>query len=220
MRYHRKRPDVLREKDASPIALRKGAAPAAQAPDAKRGIACRWHGKWAKIPNEARTCFTAAIIPLVVAQIDRQMKGDPMKHDYLAATTLLAAGLMLLFAIGCASSRGAVGVEWGAPDYPPEHRGYKQGPPPHAPAHGYRAKHRYRYYPDQEVYYDTGRRIYFYIEGETWKTGVSLPSPLRMRLGDYVTVELDDDTPYDYHARQHPHQNGRIPPGQAKKYKD
>ncbi len=32
-----------------------------------------------------------------------------------------------------------------------EHKHKKNGPPAHAPAHGYRAKHKYRYYPDCSV---------------------------------------------------------------------
>jgi hypothetical protein len=41
------------------------------------------------------------------------------------------------------------------------HKHKKGGTPPHAPAHGYRAKHQYRYYPSYSVYYDHGRKIYF-----------------------------------------------------------
>jgi hypothetical protein len=139
-----------------------------------------------------------------------------MKWKTIIGMQLMAASLMLLLAIGCASTSGGVGVEWGAPGYHPGDRGYKQGPPAHAPAHGYRAKHRYRYYPERDVYYDTGRRIYFYIEGQIWRSGVSLPAHLRMRLGDWVTVELDDETPYDYHAQHHSPKH-KVPPGQAKK---
>jgi hypothetical protein len=75
----------------------------------------------------------------------------------------------------------------------------KQGPPAHAPAHGYRAKHKYRYYPSQSVYYDTGRGLYFYLKGDNWEVGASLPSSLRVGLGDYVSMELDTDKPYVHH---------------------
>jgi len=74
------------------------------------------------------------------------------------------------------------------------------GPPPHAPAHGYRAKHQYRYYPSNSVYYDTGRGLYFYLKGDNWEVGASLPSNFRVELGDYVSIELDTDKPYLYHA--------------------
>jgi hypothetical protein len=74
------------------------------------------------------------------------------------------------------------------------------GPPPHAPAYGYRAKHQYRYYPSNSVYYDTGRGLYFYLKGDNWEFGASLPSNFRVGLGDSVSIELDTDKPYLYHA--------------------
>ena len=74
------------------------------------------------------------------------------------------------------------------------------GPPAHAPAHGYRAKHQYRYYPSSSVYYDTGRGLYFYLKGDNWEVGASLPSSLRVGLGDSVSIELDTDRPYIHHA--------------------
>ena len=135
----------------------------------------------------------------------------------------LAAGLVLLFAFGCSSTRGSIGYEWGSkePTYPPEVKtSHKHGPPAHAPAHGYRAKHSYRYYPAKEVYYDTNRRIYFYIEGEIWKSDTSLPYHIRVSLGKYTTVELDSDTPYEYHKKhKHKYKKKHVPPGQAKKNK-
>lgn len=70
------------------------------------------------------------------------------------------------------------------------------GPPDHAPAHGYRAKYQYRYYPDCKVYHDTARGVYFYLKGENWEVGVSLPSHLKKDLGEYVSLELETDRPY------------------------
>lgn len=93
------------------------------------------------------------------------------------------------------------------------HRHPKGGPPPHAPAHGYRAKYRYRYYPSCSVYYDRGRELYFYLKGDHWEVGASLPSHLRIGLGDSVNIELDTDRPYIYH-REHVK---KYPPGQRKK---
>ena len=48
------------------------------------------------------------------------------------------------------------------------------GPASRAPAHGYRAKHQYRYYPEKSVYYESARRLYFYLKGENWEIGASL----------------------------------------------
>ncbi len=112
--------------------------------------------------------------------------------------------LTLLLICGCSATQGGVGIEWGSQQsdgYPEDRVARPKGPPPHAPAHGYRAKHRYRYYPSREVYYDTGRRLYFYIEGGHWKSGVSLPDHLGVDLGGYQTVEIDSDTPYAHHEK-------------------
>jgi hypothetical protein len=117
-----------------------------------------------------------------------------------------------------------VGVQAGGePDYRrggPPGRG---GPPPWAPAHGYRAKHRYRYYPSSEVYYDEGRGVYIYYGGGRWQVSVSLPRGIRLDAGDYVTLEMDTDRPYRYHGdvRRHyppgrPGERGRGKPGWKK----
>ena len=94
-----------------------------------------------------------------------------------------------------------------------KHKYKKKGPPTHAPAHGYRAKHQYRYYPSRSVYYDTGRRLYFYIKGDNWEVGASLPNQIRIGLGDSVNIELDTDKPYVYHSEH----VKKYPPGQMKK---
>jgi hypothetical protein len=85
-------------------------------------------------------------------------------------------------------------------------KGKKTGPPAHAKAHGYRAKHTYRYYPSANAYYDVERKSYFYLEGNNWRAGVSLPDNLNVRLGNYVTIGMDSDKPYtsfEAHRRQY-----------------
>ena len=91
----------------------------------------------------------------------------------------------------------------------------KRGPPPHAPAHGYRAKHSYYYYPDACVYYDTSRKLYFYLDGDNWRMTVSLPTSLHVRLGGHVALEMDTDKPYTYFYSH----KKKYPPGQLKKKK-
>jgi len=81
-----------------------------------------------------------------------------------------------------------------------EHEHKKGGPPAHAKAHGYRVKHKYRYYPDCSVYHDAKRGLYFYIKGGNWEVGASLPNNLQVGLGESVSLELDTDRPYTYHA--------------------
>jgi len=91
----------------------------------------------------------------------------------------------------------------------------KGGPPPHAPAHGYRAKYSYRYYPSCYVYFDLSRKCYFYLDGDNWKVSVSLPLHMRVQLGDYVSIEMDTDRPY---TKFKDHKK-KYPPGQLKKNK-
>jgi len=113
----------------------------------------------------------------------------------------------VIFTVGCAPKKIVVVHD------PEGGYGYhKGGPPPHAPAHGYRAKYQYRYYPSCSVYYDYGRKIYFYIKGDHWEFGVSLPSHLQIGLGDSVNIELDTDKPYIYHSEH----VKKYPPGQLK----
>lgn len=87
----------------------------------------------------------------------------------------------------------------------------RHGPPDHAPAHGYRAKYRYYYYPDAAVYFDLDRRLYFYLDGG-WRRAERLPRDLYVRLGGPVALTLDLDEPYhrhDEHRRSHPPGQGR-----------
>jgi hypothetical protein len=112
------------------------------------------------------------------------------------------------FLIGCQAARVTVESD------PAPSPGYsKGGPPPWAPAHGYRAKHRYRYYPSSRVYYAEDRGVYFYYRGGEWRVSASLPSYIRIDAGDYVTLEMDNDRPYEYQGEV----ERRYPPGQLKK---
>ena len=124
-----------------------------------------------------------------------------------------------VFFVGCAPKKVKVVYEKdGNSEYSKvehKHKHKKKGPPAHAPAHGYRAKHQYRYYPSRSVYYDTGRKLYFYIKGDRWEVGVSLPNRIRNGLGNSVSIELDTDKPYTYHSEH----VKKYPPGQLKKKK-
>ncbi|MES2811039.1 MAG: hypothetical protein V4670_01080 [Bacteroidota bacterium] len=80
---------------------------------------------------------------------------------------------------------------------------FAQGPPPWAPAHGYRAKTRYVYFPDQNIYYDLQARNYIYLSGPNWVVKTSLPKLfLGINLGKSSQVELDfyGDRPYRYNT--------------------
>lgn len=89
----------------------------------------------------------------------------------------------------------------------------KGGPPPWAPAHGYRAKHRYYYYPSYRVYYEKERGVYFYYKDGKWRASVSLPSEVQISSSNYLILEMDSDKPYEYDHEV----VKRYPPGQLKK---
>lgn len=135
-----------------------------------------------------------------------------MSKNILTIIVLIGLSILQLSLLpGCTVRRG--GVEIGSPTPPPpppEH-----GPPPWAPAHGRRAKYGYRYYPDRYVYYDVGRGIYFYLEGDGWRVSARLPSAIHLEYADYVYIELETDKPYEYSGEH----RRKYPPGQAKKKK-
>lgn len=74
----------------------------------------------------------------------------------------------------------------------------RNGPPAHAPAHGYRRKHQYRYYPRQKVYYSAEQKQYFWMDGGAWKFGAKLPSSVRLTERG-VSVDLPTLKPFTMH---------------------
>ena len=128
-----------------------------------------------------------------------------MKYNMLKLILkLLSAFILAAFFSSSAIAGGSFTFKWGKDQEPEKHQAkHKQengGPPDHAPAHGYRAKHQYRYYPSQQVYHDSDRGLYFYLKGDNWEAGASLPSHLNAALGESVTLELDIDKPYTQNA--------------------
>ena len=121
----------------------------------------------------------------------------------LMLNLLLTAVLFVVFN-SSAIAGGSFTFKWGKDQQPEQHqvkhKKKEGGPPAHAPAHGYRAKHQYRYYPAQKVYHDTDRGLYFYLKGANWEVGASLPSHLKAGLGESVTIELDTDKPYVHNS--------------------
>jgi hypothetical protein len=134
-----------------------------------------------------------------------------MKGYGITGLRVLSCILFLSSAIACTT------VGTGA--YFADEPGPRNGPPPHAPAHGYRAKYTYHYYPQAEVYFDISRKLYFYMEADEWKVSASLPGGLRAHLGDHVTIETDYDKPYmrSKESKESKESKGKWPPGQAKK---
>ena len=124
--------------------------------------------------------------------------------NYWKLATSFAIGFFIISLSSNVLAGGSINIQWGkgsgSGNNEKAHKHKKGGPPAHAPAHGYRAKHQYRYYPSCSVYYDTGRKLYFYLKGDNWEIGASLPSKLRVGLDDSVTLELDTTKPYIHHA--------------------
>ncbi|SFS19662.1 hypothetical protein SAMN05216570_4082 [Dyella sp. OK004] len=109
-----------------------------------------------------------------------------MSHKTLLSTTLLVLG------VACAAP------VWAG------------GPPPWAPAHGWRAKHHYTYYPEGEVYYAPDTRMWFWLDGGSWRSGISLPIDFQgyVRTGG-ISIDLDDERPYVEHTYVVEHYGGR-----------
>jgi hypothetical protein len=80
----------------------------------------------------------------------------------------------------------------------------KGGPPPWAPAHGYRAKTRYVYFPQHNIYYDTQRSIYIYVNsGGNWEIGAKMPRGVNrstLRDSRQVELRLNIDNPQRYNT--------------------
>lgn len=93
-----------------------------------------------------------------------------------------------------------------APGPPPGNaRGRSEGgPPPWAPAHGYRAKTRYVFFPTIGIYYDLQRESYMYLDGGKWITAKTLPTAYSgYNLKKLKQEELDEGIhPEAHHANK------------------
>jgi hypothetical protein len=135
-------------------------------------------------------------------------------HKFIKLIKLVIFSTLLgLMLAGCQTTSGGVSIDWGNDRH---HQVKNENmPPAHAPAHGRRAQQRYRYhyYPDAEIYFDTGRGLYFYLSDGQWRVSATLPQRLRVRLGEHVSIEMESDKPYSKHAAN----RDKYPPGQLKK---
>lgn len=77
------------------------------------------------------------------------------------------------------------------------------GPPPWAPAHGYRAKTRYVYFTEHNFYYDNDRGVYIYMSGKNWEVSAKIPDLFKnVNLTAEVKIDLDfsADNPQKYNV--------------------
>ncbi len=82
-------------------------------------------------------------------------------------------------------------------------QGNKKGPPPWAPAHGYRAKTKHVYFPDHNFYFDIQRSTYIYLSGGQWRVSLNIPSMfvgVDLKRTTKVELELNTDRPQKYNA--------------------
>ena len=138
-------------------------------------------------------------------------------NRFFLAKSLILLTISFFFLSACGIAGGGLMLNWG------NSSGYgqgqlvsetgKKGPPSHAVAHGYRAKYQYRFYPSCSVYYDTGRGVYFYLNGDNWQISESLPKSLQVSLGSHVSIEMNTDRPYVSYEEH----KIKYPPGQQKK---
>lgn len=77
----------------------------------------------------------------------------------------------------------------------------KVKPPVWAPAHGFKAKTHYVYFPDLNFYYDIKKNVYIYQNGKKWSESAKLPSKyanVEMKRAAKVEIERDEDKPQKY----------------------
>lgn len=81
------------------------------------------------------------------------------------------------------------------------------GPPPWAPAHGYRAKTRHVYFPDHNFYFDTQNGVYIFIENSNWRVAAKLPSlfgTIDLKASTQIELDLHSDSPQNFNT-EHRH---------------
>ena len=133
-----------------------------------------------------------------------------MRGLWITLGALILGGLL-----ASCHPRARVRLEGSPPPRPPlrVEKAQRPGPPPHAPAYGYRKKTPFRYYPSRQVYWNVDLGKYFWLDGAQWRVDVRLPDPLRLSLGSFVTVEVDGEDPRPEHEAI----RVKYPPGQLKK---
>ncbi|MCI0508221.1 MAG: hypothetical protein L0Z73_19270 [Gammaproteobacteria bacterium] len=139
-----------------------------------------------------------------------------MKKTGIFFSHMMAFGLSMVLLAGAPQANALdldIGIKIGdGVAEPAKSSPAKSGPPDHAPAHGYRAKHSYHYYPDAQVYFDTGRDVYFYLSDGAWKLSAALPGSLKVSLGSHISIDMDSDKPYTKHSEH----KAKYPPGKMK----
>jgi len=125
-----------------------------------------------------------------------------MRH--VMSFTVLVCGLLAFVASGC--SHGAITI--GASDPHVGHHDHGYGPPPHAPANGYRWK-RHHHDHDVDLVFNSDLGVYVVVD-----------IPNRFYWNGYY-LRIEDDGWYasvDLDGRWKPRAEDSLPPGLRKKY--
>jgi hypothetical protein len=73
-------------------------------------------------------------------------------------------------------------------------------PLPMPPVPGVAPKHRYRYFPDAEVYFDPVQSLYFFLDADVWRSAPVPPPGIVVRGLPFTDLDIDDDVPYRHHV--------------------
>jgi hypothetical protein len=68
--------------------------------------------------------------------------------------------------------------------------------------------YRYLYYPAAFVYFDEGRRVYYYFTEDQWVQTSTLPAYISQNLGNPVELRMSSSQPYQFHSQvieRYPH---------------
>lgn len=107
-------------------------------------------------------------------------------------TSRYIIGIIILFILAMAVPSNVIGQGKG-----------KGGPPPWAPANGYRAKTSHIYFPDQNFYFDIQKSVYIYMSGDKWQVSATIPSiyaRIDFNSALKVELELNTDSPQQYNS--------------------
>lgn len=75
------------------------------------------------------------------------------------------------------------------------------GPPPWAPAHGYRAQTQHIYFPSLNIYFDVHRNLYYFLSGNRWIASPRLPMGIPLpvlRVAPKVELNVVTPTPFRF----------------------
>jgi len=84
------------------------------------------------------------------------------------------------------------------------------GPPPWAPAHGYRKNTRHIYFPVHQTYFDIDRGIYISLKGDKWEVSASKPLSLKgvdLKVAAKIELDFNGEKPqslFGEHKRKYP----------------